>query len=337
MNNYEINWSDIVFKSKKVLRDLNAIFIAPSREISTDKFKQIIKEYLPLGNIVLAITSEEYICGFECQEQFKTLNIEKIITLINKVNSSNTRNKIYTLNCKQSDIVNVYEKIKFKKVLLVNGSWQYSFHVRPEYYKLVSRNIPFEYISPFASEPEAIKYAESFKVREFEIGKLFTDKEMINLANESATNSFGNEFQTGVVLGKKQGNKYKLLAASYNKVVPYQAFAWHYGALREKHLSPPGDLNYYDTIHAEMNLLISAQNNGINVNQTTLFTNLLPCPHCAKVLSQTNLSEIVYSLDHSDGYAVALLEKSGKKVRRLINNEKILNDGGSKCIQNINI
>jgi hypothetical protein len=33
---------------------------------------------------------------------------------------------------------------------------------------------------------------------------------------------------------------------------------------------------------------------------------------------ETDIAEFVYSEDHSAGYAIALLEKAGKKVRRVI-------------------
>ena len=42
------------------------------------------------------------------------------------------------------------------------------------------------------------------------------------------------------------------------------------------------------------------------------------------MLCETGISEIVYSLDHSDGYAVKLLEKAGKTVRRHVITNDIL-------------
>ncbi|NTW61981.1 hypothetical protein HGB25_01035, partial [Candidatus Saccharibacteria bacterium] len=113
-------------------------------------------------------------------------------------------------------------------------------------------------------------------------------------------------------------------ATAFNKTVPYQTFAWHFGPQRETHMAAPGDLNYYDTIHAEANLIVAAAKNCTNLSGTTLFINLLPCPNCAKILCETDINEVVYSLDHSDGYAVALLEKAGKTVRRLIDSEKLI-------------
>jgi len=36
------------------------------------------------------------------------------------------------------------------------------------------------------------------------------------------------------------------------------------------------------------------------------------------MLSQTDIAEFVYQEDHSDGYAIKMLELAGKKVRRIV-------------------
>jgi deoxycytidylate deaminase len=330
MSDYELRWSDIAFGSKKPLRDLKATFIAAPREMSVARFTQLIKNYLPSGNIVVGCAEELYVNGFENQPQFKTLQYDDIKYLVKKVNDSPSPYKITILHCRQSDLIPIYEKIKFHSVVLVNGSWQYTFHTRPEYYALVSRNIPFEFVSPFASEDEAINYAADFdkQIVLQKTGVDLTELEMLRTANNVAKNAFDHSFQGGVALGKKNGKRYKLITTTYNKTVPYQTFAWHFGPLRERHLSPPGDLNYYDTIHAEANLIVQAAKHQIDLKGTSLFINLLPCPNCAKILCETDIVEVVYSLDHSNGYAVALLEKAGKTVRRLIDNEKLINQEG---------
>jgi deoxycytidylate deaminase len=92
----------------------------------------------------------------------------------------------------------------------------------------------------------------------------------------------------------------------------------HHGALRERNFSPPNDLNYYDTAHAEVMLVLKSLKQGIKLANTTLFTNLLPCPNCALMLCDTEITEFVYAIDHSDGFAVQLLQNAGKKIRRII-------------------
>jgi deoxycytidylate deaminase len=326
MSNYELKWSDLAFNSKKPLKELKATFIACPRQISLVRFTQLVKQYLPTGNIVIGLSENKFVDGFADQFQFKTMQLQDIKSLIEKVNKSASPNKITILYCKQSDLVSIYEKISFKKVVLVNGSWQFTFHTRPDYYALITNKIPFDLASPFADEIEAIKYADDFE-KQMSIQKTgikLSEIEMIQSANQVAKNSFDHSFQSGVALGKKAGSKYELLATAFNKTVPYQTFAWHFGPSRERHLAAPGDLNYYDTIHAEVNLIVQAGKTGLKLKDTTLFINLLPCPTCAKVLCETDIAEIVYSIDHSNGYAVALLEKAGKKVRRLLDNENLI-------------
>lgn len=330
MNKYELNWADLAFASKKPLRELKAIFIACPRQISNARLTQIIKQYLPISNIVIGIAEEKYIRGFDGQLQFKTLQLNNIKKLVEKVNNSPSPHKISILHCKQSDLVSIYEKISFKKVILINGSWQFTFHTKPDYYALISNNILFEFVSPFTSELEAIEFANDFEKQIVlqKTGVTLTDIEMVQAASNVAKYSFDHSFQSGVALGKKTGDKYELLATAFNKTVPYQTFAWHFGPSRERHLAAPGDLNYYDTVHAEVNLIVQAGKTGQKLKDTTLFINLLPCPTCAKVLCETDITEIVYSIDHSNGYAVALLEKAGKSVRRLIDSENLINTEG---------
>lgn len=328
MNKYDLDWSDLAFSSKKVLRDLNAVFILAPREISNSRLTQIIKEYLPIGNIVFGCAKEKYIDGFNNQPQFKSLRIDSSNGLISKVNQSSSPHKITILNYNQPDVVHIFEKVTFKTVLLINGSWHRSFHTRPEYYTLVSSSVDFKFISPFASEDEAKKFADNFEIIYEKNSDLLTEVQMLALANRSATNSFDCSHQTGVAVGKKNGDKYESVMTSFNKVVPYQTFAWHFGAQREKHLSPPGDLNYYDAIHAEVMMLVEANRSNTDLSDLVLFINLLPCPTCARMLCESGISEIVYSLDHSEGYAVSLLESTGKKVRRLIDNDEMLKNGG---------
>lgn len=328
MTNYETSWSDVAFGSKKALKDLKATFIAAPRKISRERITQIIKEYLPAGNIVIGLAEELFIDGFEGQARFKTLSLADVNEIIQKVNSSKSPHKIFVLHYHQREICHVFEKINFRLTLLVNGSWSKSFHTRPEYYTLVSRKADFKFISPFCSEAEAVSYAKKHKDARTSVlaGKMLSETEMMMAVKEASRESFDTTFQVGVALGKKMGAKYKLLAAAYNKIVPYQTFAWHFGALREKHLSPPGDLNYYDAVHAESMVLIEAHKRGISLAGTSLFINVLPCPTCARMLCETEIGEVIYSLDHSDGYAVALLEKAGKIVRRIVSPGDIIEE-----------
>jgi len=319
---YEFDWADLAFGSKKPLNELNATFIAAPRQISTKRFTQLVKTYLPKGNIVLGLAKEKFVDGFDDQPQFVMLQAADVQKIIDKVNVASPKHKIYTLRYAQRDAQFIFQKVNFAQVILVNGSWHRSFHTRPEYYTLTSRNIPFSMVSPFTSEDEAREYEAAIMPAVQQFIKpptgVLTDVQMLAVAKQAAAGSFATDYQTGVALGKPTKNGYTLLATTYNKVVPFQTYAMHYGALREKHLSPPNDINFYDANHAEIMLIITAAAQGIDLTGTTLFINLLPCPACARMFCQTPIAEFVYSIDHSDGYAFDLLTKAGKKVRRLV-------------------
>lgn len=324
---FTFDWSELAFASKKPLKELDATFVLAPRDMSVKRITNLVKEYIPKANLVIGIAKESYIDGFEGQPQFKTLrHTEELQELINKVNNSPSRYKIYTLHYFQRDAKYILEKAGFKRVLLINSSWNNSFHTREEYYVLVSEKINFKFLSPFVDEQEAVDYES--KITRDVISEFWpadptgpqSEKQLIELSLRSAKLTFEHGFQTGAVLGKRIGksNKYIFLANSFNKVVPFQTYAMHYGAEREKHFSPVNDLNYYDTVHAEVMMLVEVLKNRIDLSGTTLFINLMPCPHCARMLTQTNIEEFVYSIDHSDGYAINMLENAGKKVRRIL-------------------
>ncbi len=332
MSSAAFDWAELAFGSKKPLRELKAIFIAAPRELSARRFKELIKTYLPEGNIVLGLAKESFIDGFEGQPQFRTLQLSAVQKIINQVNAGSPTRQIATLSYLQRELPYIVEKIPFKRVVVVNGSWKHVFHTSAAYYTLMANKTPYEMVSPFCNETEAREYetaADKLIVERLDHLRIlnqhsFSEAEMLDIASKSATRSYDYSFQTGTALGRRlPSNRYRLLISTFNKVVPYQTYALHHGSTREQHFSPPNDLNHYDTVHAEMWLLIEAQKaqalgQKLDLRGTTLFINLMPCPTCARVLAQTDIAEFVYSVDHSEGYAVAMLEAAGKKVRRVL-------------------
>ena len=287
--NYD--WTDLAFASKKPLNDLDAIFIAAPRELSAARFKQITKTYLPQGNILLGVAYEPYVLGLEDQPQFKMLELSSVEPIITKVNASKPAHTITTLRYFQRDLKNILDKLKLHKVLLVNGSWYQSFHFKPEYYTLVNRHIRYEMISPFSDEQEARSYAESHAYPAPKLpSEILSDSEMLALANEAAKQSFDySTFQTGCALGRKEGNGYRVLATSFNRVVPYQTYPMNHGAIRERNFTPSNDLNFYDTNHYEVELMVQALHDKLNLEGTSIFVNVMHCPTCARMLSCTGI------------------------------------------------
>lgn len=303
------------------------IFLAAPREMSAARFKEIIKHYLPKAPLIIGISKEPYVIGFENQPQFKMLKSENIQSIIDKVNAASKKTLIEVFEYSQSELAVIldtpFTPQPFKRVLLVNGSWKYTFQNHIAYRVLLHREIPFKYISPFVDEAEAKAYEAGHQVdMDLPSRESLSEKEMLLLAAESAKQSYDYSFQTGASLGRQEAGGYAFLLEAFNKVVPYQTYALLNGNAREKYATGVHDINHYDTIHAEMYLLIKALEQKINLKDTTLFINLLPCSTCARTLSQTDIAEIVYVNDHSDGYATKLLQDSGKTVRQVSYNRK---------------
>lgn len=319
MSEYELDWSEFAFGDKGPLKDLRATFIPAPRELSTRRISQLIKKYLPLGNVVIGVSQESHVMGLEGQPQFTMQPISPLRRLADKVNATSKTHKLYLLRHSQRDSIYILGKVRFKRVALVNGSWYTMFHMRPEYYALLKRGTPFEMLSAFADEAEAKAYAAAIRLLDVPQEGLFTDQEMLQVVAMAAKRSFDyGGYQTAVALGRKEGDAYQLLLTTHNQVVPYETYAMHFGASRERHLSPMNDLNHYDTIHAEMLAVIRAGQQGLALKGATLFINVLPCPSCARALALTDLAEIVYSQDHTSGYAVQLFVQAAKQVRRIL-------------------
>lgn len=322
---YGFDWAHIAFGSKKPLKSLKATFIPAPRDISEARFIALVKELLPKGNIILGLAKEDYIDGFDGQLQFKTLAESTVVSVINKVNRSASKNKIYTLHYAQREVGYIVEKLEPSAVVLVRGSWLHAFHTTPLYYSLMQQRIPYRTVSPFIDETEAKDYGRRLSVKlakqvAAKVGgkKGLDEHQVLQLLDEVRTPSFDYSFQTGLILARKRASGYEIVDYAHNIVVPYETYAFHNGASREVNFSPPHDLNHYDTVHAEVTILLHALQRKQSVRGLTIFINLLPCPPCSRMISQTDISELVYSLDHSDGYGLKLLEATGKTVRRVV-------------------
>lgn len=324
MSGYALDWASIAFGNRDKVSNLRATLIAAPRELSAARLKQLIKSYLPKGNMIIGLAKEPYVMGFEDQPQFRMYKPDAAARkIIDQVNAASKTNKIYTLAYFQRETEYIFDQLKFERVVLVNGSWKYSFHTQKPYYVLARRHIDFDMVSPFASEDEAKAYEQATAPSLPKVpidDTRYTESELLRLARTASKASYDYSYQTGVALAKQHPgiDTYQLLATSYNAVVPYQTYALHFGNSREANFSPPHDLNHYDTVHAEVELLIKAQKQHLNLQGTTLFINLLPCPSCSRMFCETDIESFVYSEDHSAGYAVALLEKAGKTVRRAV-------------------
>jgi len=316
-----LHWEQLTSKNKKTLSGTRPILILGPRDISQARIQQLqtkIRTKLKTA-IVWGCLSDKFIPGLENSPQFKSLSLKKLTKALSKLNPEQQPSTI--LVYPQRYIKYIIKEIQWSAVIGVNGSWHHAFHYRPEYCEISKKKLTYRLVSSFVNETEAKKYEakikKKMKFKEFEtkIGQKFSDKKLMKLAECAAQHSFDWTFQTGAVLARDG----VLLAAAHNRVVPYETFSFHHGASKEKQLAPLQDLNYFDTNHAEVELILQALEKKIDLAGTSLYINLLPCPICARMLVRSPIGTIVYQHDHSDGYGFKLLKQAGEKVKRLNN------------------
>lgn len=304
-------WNELKDKKVKLPHKVGT-FIAISREISDNRIKQIVKEYLPKGNIVWGITSDTHVAGFEGQPQFRLIKRDVLEAWAEKVNSRSP-NKLILLEYDQDQAERVVSKVKANSYVFVRGSWLDLFHRTPVYHKLTKKKRSYELISPFTDEQEARIYAEQTKVLHPKgLKKLKTIEDFMEATRQVAKVSYDYAFQVGAVLAKKSAGGYAYIAHAHNEVLPYEAYALHHGSQREDNLSPSQDLNHFDTIHAETALLLSHA-----AKNSSLFINVMPCPTCAKAVVYSGVKEVFYNHEHSEGYAVELFKEAGIKTQEV--------------------
>ncbi len=312
-------WSDIAFKDKSALKKDGLVFVAGSREISPKRIGQIIKEYINKGPILWGTLTDSYIEGFSGQPQFRTLSPSKLSQVLGKVATMKLPNPIDSIEYSQSELPYILDKIDFAQALFINGSWKFVFHTTKVFTELARKRTKYKLISPFSSDDEAKSFEASMVEKiaqstKFDNSKRYSEVELIGLAAAVSARSYDYTWQTGCVLAIEG----RVVETGHNMVLPYETFAMHHGSLREKFYTPPNDLNNYDTIHAEMVVIEKMLRRGASLKGTTLYVNLMPCPTCAKLLALTDIEEIVYTHDHSEGYSFKLFESMGKKIRRVV-------------------
>lgn len=316
------NFSRITLEQKEYLRGLRAIFVMAPRELSDKRLAELVKALLPLGNVVFGIAEEECVDGFEGQPQFRTLRLAAIEPLVAKVDSANVQHVLQPLQYAQANVDEVIRMLRPNKVMVIRGSYLYPFHRGSTCALLEKRGIPFEYVSPFVNEDEAKYFLHKINDELIDaadlVGESGDEQTMLGYARGIAKRSFDYSFQTGAVLAVKNTHKYEVIDAACNEVVPYQTYALLHGNAREDNRVPrQGDQTYYDTIHAEMNLLVRAMQRNIDFKGMSLFINMMPCPSCARTLVKTGLKEVVYQQVHSGGYALKLFNERGIATRRI--------------------
>ena len=73
-------------------------------------------------------------------------------------------------------------------------------------------------------------------------------------------------------------------------------------------------------IHAELNCILKAQREGINIEGATLYVTHSPCEHCASLIIETGISRVVYAEEYRSLVGVENLKTAGVIAERVIFN-----------------
>ncbi|MBN1915922.1 hypothetical protein JW796_02945 [Candidatus Dojkabacteria bacterium] len=295
----------------------NLVFVAGGREMSKERVRNLIETYGQEQNYLLfGVLKDTFIPEMEFA-QFKSLKFDIVSKVIDSLGEIGM-GKIRILNHRHEDIQYVISELKPEKVVFISGSYKRAIHLRTEYWKAMDVEAKITMESPFLNESEALTYekkikrSNSYKVS-IDKFRIYTEKEILVLAEKNSSRSFDWIFPNGAVLAEK--NKPVILA--HNTVLPFETYSALHGSLREINKSPAGDQNYYDTNHAEIEILEKARRRRIGLRGKTLYVTTFPCPSCSRILSRTELSAIVYSLPYSDNFGLNLLTRSGIKIKQV--------------------
>lgn len=72
-----------------------------------------------------------------------------------------------------------------------------------------------------------------------------------------------------------------------------------------------------EVIHAELNCIIKAAKEGISIENSTIYITMNPCLHCAALMIQSGISNIIYDTLYRDTSSINYLINSGINIRQI--------------------
>jgi len=138
------------------------------------------------------------------------------------------------------------------------------------------------------------------------------DHYFMNIAIEVSRRSTCTRRQIGAIIVSDVG---EIKSTGYNgnpRGIPH---CEEIGCIRDKLRIPSGTrLETCTAVHAEQNALIQA---GTNSKGSTLYSTIVPCPICARMILNAQVVRVVYIDDYSDLSGVELLKQAGMKMVKL--------------------
>ena len=142
--------------------------------------------------------------------------------------------------------------------------------------------------------------------------RISKDHYFMNIAIEVAKRSTCTRRKIGAIIVSDVG---EIKSSGYNGNPRGLPHCDEIGCIRDKLGIPSGTrLETCTAVHAEQNALIQA---GTNSRGSTIYSTIVPCPICARMILNAQVARIVYIGDYADLSGVELLKQAGAKVTRL--------------------
>ena len=142
--------------------------------------------------------------------------------------------------------------------------------------------------------------------------RISKDHYFMNIAIEVARRSTCTRRQIGAIIVSDVG---EIKSTGYNGNPRGLPHCHEIGCIRDKLGIASGTrLETCTAVHAEQNALIQA---GTNSRCSTLYSTIVPCPICARMILNAQVARVVYIDDYSDLAGVELLKQAGTRLTRL--------------------
>lgn len=308
-----LTWEELADKKKTQLSHSPFLFVAGHRKVSSERIIKIASELQKLKlPIVWGVLRDKYIPGLEDSPIFLSQSESELRQVFE---GAEELKNITLLSYFQRHWKYIIEQAKPKAAVILHGSHSRMLHLREEYWLMLRNKIAVKQLSNFNSESEAADYLKSVnnqlaKTIQFDQHKTYDDKELLELAKKASLASWDWTFRAGAVLSRKG----KVVATSHNTVLPAEYSMLLKGSRKEKYFSPPQDQNFYDTNHAEMELLLAAATKSVKLSECVMYVNLMPCEGCARVLARSGIKKIVYGIEQTQKHSFEILKSSGVDV-----------------------
>jgi len=103
----------------------------------------------------------------------------------------------------------------------------------------------------------------------------------------------------------------RILSTGYNGSPTGLKHCEEIGCIREKLKIPSGEKHELCRgIHAEQNAIIQAAYHGVSINNADLYSTVLPCSICAKMLINSGIKKIFYKSSYADKLSQDMLQEA---------------------------